>query len=358
MDIKLAGNLKRMRKERSLTQEALADALGVTAGAVYKWEAGLSSPELEMLVRIADLFDTSVDTLLGYEMAENRKRSITDQIYGYIVSKDRSGLEYAEKALTKYPNEFNLLVASAKMYMTIGMEEQNKGWMRRSIELFGKAAEMVPHDIDPKYGKLSIIGDIALLNFLVNDRDKALEMMKKNNEAGVFNSKIGWLTALKGETDEACLNQLASAFWVSIADINNTSMGLLYYYCNKRDWERAKTVARWSIDNLISLRKNEEPCFFDKTNAAFLITESYAYFMTGDKEYAGELVDEAKKLAEFFDASPDDQADIVKLFDIPYATSTYTMLGRTGEDTIHTVLNMIGDKKFTEFAKNKIRNQP
>ena len=57
MDIKFGENLKRMRKERSLTQEALADALGVTAGAVYKWEAGLSSPELEMLMRIADLFD-------------------------------------------------------------------------------------------------------------------------------------------------------------------------------------------------------------------------------------------------------------------------------------------------------------
>ena len=57
MELKLAENIKRMRKERSLTQEALANALGVTVGAVYKWEANLSSPELEMLVRIADLFD-------------------------------------------------------------------------------------------------------------------------------------------------------------------------------------------------------------------------------------------------------------------------------------------------------------
>lgn len=350
MDIRLAENLKRMRKERSLTQEALADALGVTAGAVYKWEAGLSSPELEMLVRIADLFDTSVDNLLGYEMAENRKRSITDQIYGYIVSKDRAGLEFAEKALTKYPNDFNVIVASAKMYLTFGMEERNNGWMRRAIELFEKALGIVPHDINPKYGKLAIIGDIALLNFLVNDRDKALDMMKKNNEAGVFNSKIGWLTALKGETDDACLNQLAIAFWDSIADINNTSMGLLYYYCNRHDWERAKTVARWSIDNLVSLRKNDEPCFFDKTNAAFLISESYAYFMTGDKAHAGELIDEAKRLAEYFDAAPDDNADIIKLFDISYETSTFTMLGRTGNETIHTVLDLIGDKKYTAFA--------
>ncbi|MCR5619399.1 MAG: helix-turn-helix domain-containing protein [Lachnospiraceae bacterium] len=350
MDIKLAGNLKRMRKERSLTQEALAEALGVTAGAVYKWEAGLSTPELEMLVRIADLFDTSVDTLLGYEMAENRKRSITDQIYGYILSKDRAGLEYAEKALTKYSNDFNVLVSSARMYLTFGMEERNNGWMRRAIELFEKASETVPHDIDPRYGRLAIIGDIALLNFLVNDRDKALEMMKKNNEAGVFNAKIGWLTALKGETDAACLNMLTTAFCGIIGDTANTSMGLLYYYCNRHDWKRAKAVARWNIDYLKSLRKNDKPCFFDKLNAAFLISESYAYFMTGNKVHAKELIDEAKRLAEYFDAAPNENADIVKLFDISYETSTYTMLGRTGEETIRTVLDMMGDKKFTAFA--------
>ena len=352
MDIKLAGNLKRMRKERSLTQEALADALGVTAGAVYKWEAGLSAPELEMLVRIADLFDTSVDTLLGYEMAENRKRSITGQINGYIVSKERSGLEYAEKALTKYPNDFNVLVASARAYMTFGVEDRNNGWMRRAIELFEKASLIVPHDIDPRYGKLAIIGDIAFLNFLVNDRDKALEMMKKNNEAGVFNSKIGWLTALKGETDKACLNQLANAFWYNFSEISNTSMGLLYYFSNCRDWERVKSVARWNIEIQDSARKNNEPCFFDKTNAAFLLTEGYAFYMTGDKTHAKELIDEAKRLAEYFDSAPCYHADIIKLFDYPDKTSsTYLMLGRTGKEVLRTVLNTIGDKKFTAFAE-------
>ena len=353
MKIHLAENLKRMRKERALTQEALSEALGVSAGAVYKWEAGISSPELEMLVRIADLFDTSVDTLLGYEMAENRKHSITDQIYGYIVDKDRSGLEYAEKALTKYPNDFHVLVASARIYMTFGIEDQSKGWMKRAIELFEKAAGIVPHDIDPRFGKLSIIGDIALLNFLANDRDKALDMMKKHNEGGVFNSKIGWLTALKGETDPACLNQLAMAFWDCISDTNNTSMGLLYYYNNRCEWDRAKTVARWSIDNLKSLRKNDEPCFFDKTTAAFLVSESYAYFMTGDKTHARKLIDEAKKIAEDYDFAPTEHADIVKLFDISRKTSTYTMLGRTGKEAIQTVLHLIDDKKFTAFAEKE-----
>ena len=49
MAVSLAENIRRFRKERALTQEQLAEALGVTVGAVYKWEAGLSQPELGKL---------------------------------------------------------------------------------------------------------------------------------------------------------------------------------------------------------------------------------------------------------------------------------------------------------------------
>ena len=54
MDMKLSENIRKYRKERSLTQEQLAEVLGVTTGAVYKWEAGLSVPELNMIVELAD----------------------------------------------------------------------------------------------------------------------------------------------------------------------------------------------------------------------------------------------------------------------------------------------------------------
>ena len=72
MEIKLAENIRAFRKQRSLTQEQLAEVLGVTVGAVYKWEAKLSQPELTMIMAMADFFDTSVDVLLGYEMKDNR----------------------------------------------------------------------------------------------------------------------------------------------------------------------------------------------------------------------------------------------------------------------------------------------
>ena len=54
--MKIAENIRALRREKGLTQEQLAGVLGVTTGAVYKWEAGLSQPELGMLAGIADFF--------------------------------------------------------------------------------------------------------------------------------------------------------------------------------------------------------------------------------------------------------------------------------------------------------------
>ena len=45
MEIELSENTRTFRKQRSLTREQLAEALGVTPGAVFKWEAKLSAPE-------------------------------------------------------------------------------------------------------------------------------------------------------------------------------------------------------------------------------------------------------------------------------------------------------------------------
>ena len=56
-----------LRREKGLTQDALAAQLGVSAQAVSKWENGLSCPDILMLPEIAELFGVSVDTLFGRE---------------------------------------------------------------------------------------------------------------------------------------------------------------------------------------------------------------------------------------------------------------------------------------------------
>lgn len=58
------------RKEEGMTQEMLAEQLGVTRQAVSRWETGLSVPDAGMLVRIAGALDTTVNDLLGEEEPE------------------------------------------------------------------------------------------------------------------------------------------------------------------------------------------------------------------------------------------------------------------------------------------------
>ena len=53
--------IKSLRKAKKLTQEQLADYLNVSAQAVSKWETGLTSPDIDMLPRLAVFFQTSVD---------------------------------------------------------------------------------------------------------------------------------------------------------------------------------------------------------------------------------------------------------------------------------------------------------
>ena len=58
-------NLIELRKENNLTQKAVANALGITQPSYIRYENGSAEPTQETLVKIADLFDVSIDFLLG-----------------------------------------------------------------------------------------------------------------------------------------------------------------------------------------------------------------------------------------------------------------------------------------------------
>ena len=64
--IKINEQIAFLRKQKGLTQEELANALGVTNQSVSKWESAQCCPDIQLLPDIAKLFDVSVDELLGY----------------------------------------------------------------------------------------------------------------------------------------------------------------------------------------------------------------------------------------------------------------------------------------------------
>ena len=62
---KLNENIAFFRKKRGITQEELANALGVTNQAVSKWESGKCAPDIQLLPDIAEYFNISIDELFG-----------------------------------------------------------------------------------------------------------------------------------------------------------------------------------------------------------------------------------------------------------------------------------------------------
>lgn len=69
-------NIKNLRKSKGLSQEELAVKLNVVRQTVSKWENGLSVPDSNMLISLANQLDTSVSTLLGENVQENRSDDI------------------------------------------------------------------------------------------------------------------------------------------------------------------------------------------------------------------------------------------------------------------------------------------
>lgn len=65
MEIKFAKRLKELRKTERLSQTGLAEKIGVAQSNVSDWENNVSRPEYENLIKIAEIFDVTVDYLLG-----------------------------------------------------------------------------------------------------------------------------------------------------------------------------------------------------------------------------------------------------------------------------------------------------
>lgn len=112
MTIYLSENIKRLRHERNLTQETLAEFLGVTFQSVSNWERGESYPDITMLPAIASFFKVSVDELLGIANIQQEQKIIEYlTLYDTMKLKDLPfTFNQYNKAVKEFPGDFRILV--------------------------------------------------------------------------------------------------------------------------------------------------------------------------------------------------------------------------------------------------------
>ena len=199
MQLDLGNNIRQLRRRDKRTQEALAEALGVTSQAVSRWESGGSFPDMNLIPSIANYFGVSIDELFGYTNDRTKRiDEVVTQIYDMI--RQNNGVDnniseciaIARNALVEFPGNEKLMLSLASVLYTAGYvrygechlideegysvydTEKHKAYeeWREAIPLYEKVLETLPN------GSLRdrAVEELSQLYVNVGSYDKSLSL--------------------------------------------------------------------------------------------------------------------------------------------------------------------------------------
>ena len=264
MKLSLSANISKLRKENGMTQEQLAESLGVTFASVSKWERGAATPDLNLIAEMADLFGISLDALVGFEIKNSGVDAVEKRIFALQQDKKyEEAIAEAEKALVRYPNDFSIVYRSGELYFVTGAERSNPELLNRSIELLERSVLLLYQNSDPEISEGSIRSEIAQSYILLGNIEKALEILKKHNAGGVHNALIasiyvGYDNFYPKEAEPYLMYAFRNAINFSVQTISAYAR----YYFRTEDYVS-------SIDTIIWLTNMLESLKIDKNAVAY-----------------------------------------------------------------------------------------
>lgn len=107
----IGNKIRELRKQRGITQEQLAESIGISFQAVSKWENNIALPDITLVPVLASYFGVSMDELFDFNLKEieHAVRIITEKAYQYRESNPVESRRILEEGLKKYPENDILL---------------------------------------------------------------------------------------------------------------------------------------------------------------------------------------------------------------------------------------------------------
>lgn len=227
--IKIGEKIKILRRERELTQETLAEFLGVTFQSVSKWERGESCPDISMLPAIASFFNVTTDELLGVNDNEKEEK-IQSYIKEYNDLRMKNSpyvFEQISKAVKEFPGDYDLLVR----YLEILISEKSSVYANGEkiideVEsIYGKILHYCTDDQIRIQAKRLVCMYYNTLGFVTKDEKYIRKKMDIADEMpNMLNSKEYLMTVMNLPADkhfDACKNALDCEFLLMMSTVNN-----------------------------------------------------------------------------------------------------------------------------------------
>ncbi len=137
MNIYLSENIKKLRKGKELTQERLAEFLGVTFQSISNWERGESFPDITMLPEIASFFKVTVDELLGLNKTQAQIK--IEEYLNIYNNKRFNDTKFAftslSNAVKEFPSDYRITVRYMELLM-LEKTPNSPDYEKASRELF------------------------------------------------------------------------------------------------------------------------------------------------------------------------------------------------------------------------------
>ena len=352
MENKLAENIRAYRKSLGFTQDQLAERLGVTLGAVSKWERGSSEPDLAYIMDLAELFHVSVDALIGFSMhgcdADGEAARIEE--LGDLIDVPESGRQVTvsdvaaeyDSALVKFPNHFRIVLGAGLIHSRIGIVYRRNDELYRALDLLRHALELFSQNKDPGVTELRIRNEIGACWCALKDYKKAIEAYKKNNVAGNNDARIGMLLTLYEKNPEEGVRYTEKAFLNQFSDMITSVSGYLYYYISVSEPDRGIRMADWAVRCLEALKEDPSGhAYMDKIISLILLAKAVLLGIKGLPEAAEETLRSAVRSAVRFDADPVYTLRNMILSGKNANTSVYDDTGPTAVDGLKSSLEEI-----------------
>ena len=129
MNLNFSENFKRLRKEKGVTQEKLAEALDVSAQSVSRWELSICYPDVELLPSIANYFGVTVDSLLSNDAcSKERDREIFNKKINTFSDENSERIDFVREYCRKYPEDdyysYNMVCAVRDHLITVPSDNE------------------------------------------------------------------------------------------------------------------------------------------------------------------------------------------------------------------------------------------
>ena len=292
-----------------------------------------------MLVDIAEFFETSVDAMLNYGWQKLSMGQAAEKIRRYAIYKNfRDGIQFAEKALQKYPNSFDVVYRSAEVYF-LSMEPEN---MPRAMELYEKIIGLLDQNTNDEINLLTIQNQIASCLCYMDRVDDAVAIFKKNNVGGLNNYIIGLLLSQKADTSEESLKYLSDGLVRCYSQLFNICIGYAnaYEYNIQNRLDDVTALILWLYELGKGLRDTSVVNWMDRGEVKLFTILAEMDVLRGNEDGAREWLLQAKASALKFDAAPEYRTGAgLKFYHGSENAFSYDDMGGTALGMIENILS-------------------